>query len=128
MIEIYLEKKLKSSSGQMNLNVKVELQEGKLITVYGKSGAGKSTLLMLLAGLMEADKGFVKVGNEIWTDCEKKLFLAPQKRQIGFVFQEYALFPNMTVRENLLFAGDKGQSSGIIDLNVKTSFMFAIPY
>lgn len=115
MIQLNLEKELKSASGKMNLNVKTELQEGKLITIYGKSGAGKSTLLMLLSGLLEADKAFVKVGDRVWTDSEKKFSLAPQKREIGFVFQEYALFPNMTVRENLLFAGRKGQSNETIN-------------
>ena len=115
MIEISLQKLLKSSAGQMNLNVHIKLEEGKLITIYGKSGAGKSTLLMLLAGLMDPEKGYVKVGGEIWTDTDRKIVLAPQKRKIGFVFQEYALFPNMTVRENLLFAQEKGQPSSIVD-------------
>ena len=115
MIEISLQKLLKSSAGQMNLNVQIKLEEGKLITIYGKSGAGKSTLLMLLAGLMDPEKGYVKVGGEIWTDTDRKIVLAPQKRKIGFVFQEYALFPNMTVRENLLFAQEKGQPSSIVD-------------
>lgn len=115
MIEISLEKKLKSASGQMSLHIETQLPEGKLITIYGRSGAGKSTLLMLLSGLLQADKAFIRVGDSIWTDTDKKFSLAPQKRKIGFVFQEYALFPNMTVRENLLFAGNKGQSSEVID-------------
>lgn len=115
MIDISLQKLLKSPGGRMNLNVQVKLEEGKLITVYGKSGAGKSTLLMLLAGLMDPEKGYVKVGDEIWTDTDKKIMLPPQKRKIGFVFQEYALFPNMTVRENLLFAQAKGQPGTIVD-------------
>jgi len=115
MIEIDIRKLLKSSSGEMLLDVKVELEEGKLITIYGVSGAGKSTLLMLLAGLMKPDEGHIKVGGKLWSDRSKKEFLAPQKRNIGLVFQEYALFPNMTVRENLLFGVGKSKSTAIVD-------------
>ena len=103
MIEISLQKILKSSTGEMKLDLKMQIEEGKLITVYGKSGAGKSTLLMLLAGLMAPEEGYIRIGNDVWTDTAKHIFLPPQKRNIGFVFQEYALFPNMTVRENLCF-------------------------
>ena len=115
MIEIQLKKKLKSSSGEMLLNVQASLEEGKFTTVYGKSGAGKSTLLMLLAGLLKPDEGFLSVAGEIWTDTVKRIHLPPQKRNIGYVFQEYALFPNMTVKENLLFALAKKQPKSIID-------------
>jgi len=115
MIEISLEKKLKSSTGEMNLNLELKIEEGKLITIYGKSGAGKSTLLMLLAGLMRPDRGYIKMGNRVWTDTAHKVFLPTQKRNIGFVFQEYALFPNMTVKENLCFGLERGQSRSIVD-------------
>ena len=115
MIEISLQKKLKSSTGEMELYLNMQIEEGKLITIYGKSGAGKSTLLMLLAGLMNPEKGYIRMGNNIWTDTSKQIFLPPQKRNIGFVFQEYALFPNMTVRENLCFGLGKGQSKTIVD-------------
>lgn len=115
MIELQIQKLLKSSSGEMTLDIDLELEERKLITIYGKSGAGKSTLLMLLAGLMTPEKGYIKVGGEVWTDMDKRILLSPQKRNIGFVFQEYALFPNMTVKENLKFALGTGQSSDIVD-------------
>lgn len=115
MIDISLQKTLKSSAGEMKLDLKMQFEEGKLVTIYGKSGAGKSTLLMLLAGLMTPEQGYIKMEEEIWTDTRNKIFLPPQKRNIGFVFQEYALFPNMTVRENLCFGLAKGQSKEIID-------------
>lgn len=115
MIEIQLKKILKSSSGEMLLNIQTSLEEGKFTTVYGKSGAGKSTLLMLLAGLIKPDEGFLSVAGQTWTDTSKRIHLPPQKRNIGYVFQEYALFPNMTVRENLLFALVKKQPKSIID-------------
>jgi len=115
MIELDFQKILKSSSGEMILDIKLDLEQRKLITLYGKSGAGKTTLLLILAGLLSPEKGFVKVGNEIWTDRANNVQLAAQKRNVGFVFQEYALFPNMTVRENLVFALGKGQSEKIVD-------------
>lgn len=115
MIELSFVKKLKSSSGEMILDVDLSLEEGKLITLYGKSGAGKTTLLLVLAGLLKPERGYIKIGNEIWTDTEKRIQLAAQKRNVGFVFQEYALFPNMTIRENLLFALAKHQSKKIVD-------------
>lgn len=115
MIELAFQKILKSASGEMLLDIDLAIEEGKLMTLYGKSGAGKTTLLLILAGLLSPDKGMIRVGDTFWTDTEKKIKLPPQKRNVGFVFQEYALFPNMTVRENLLFALGKGQDKKIVD-------------
>lgn len=114
MIEISLHKKLKSSSGDMILDVKLNIAKEKLVTLYGKSGAGKTSFLKIIAGLLNPDRGFIKVDDNIWLDTDKDLNLRPQKRNIGFVFQEYALFPNMTVKENLIFAMAKDQNKKII--------------
>ena len=67
------------------------------------SGSGKTTLLRILAGL-ESAEGSIVAGHEVW--LEGKRSLAPQERKIGYVFQDYALFPNMTVAQNLLFVND----------------------
>lgn len=115
MIELAFQKILKSASGEMLLDIDLAVEEGKLLTLYGKSGAGKTTLLLILAGLLSPDKGTIRVGDSFWTHTEKKVELPPQRRNVGFVFQEYALFPNMTVRENLLFALAKGQDKKIVD-------------
>ncbi|MCF6296695.1 MAG: ATP-binding cassette domain-containing protein [Flavobacteriaceae bacterium] len=114
MIELNLHKNLKSSFGEMLLEVQITIPKEKLIAFYGKSGAGKTTILKIISGLIQPDKGSVTVGNEIWLDTNKKIDLSPQKRSIGFVFQEYTLFPNMSVKENLLFALTKGQDKKII--------------
>jgi molybdate transport system ATP-binding protein len=100
MIKIDISKKLHGSIGLMDLNVNLDIEEGAFVALSGKSGSGKTTLLRILAGLEEA-QGSIKVGDELWLDGKRSL--APQKRKIGYVFQDYALFPNMSVEENLLF-------------------------
>ncbi|SFV57634.1 Molybdenum transport ATP-binding protein ModC (TC 3.A.1.8.1) [hydrothermal vent metagenome] len=100
MIKIDINKRLHGSNGEMDLTVNLNIKKGEFISLFGKSGSGKTTLLRILAGL-ESAKGTIIVDNNIWQ--EKNYSLAVQKRQIGFVFQDYALFPNMSVEENLLF-------------------------
>lgn len=100
MIEFSLKKELFGVNENMELNVKISFKSGSFISLSGESGSGKTTILRCLAGLEKAD-GFIKVDNEIWQD--EKIFLSPQKRRIGFVFQDYALFENLSVKDNLLF-------------------------
>ncbi|MGB3751077.1 MAG: ATP-binding cassette domain-containing protein [Arcobacteraceae bacterium] len=100
MIKININKKLHGANGQMDLKVDLEINEGDFLALAGQSGSGKTTLLRILAGLEEAN-GTIQVGDEIWLDGKKSL--PSQKRKIGFVFQDYALFPNMSVEENLLY-------------------------
>ena len=104
MISINIEKKLKAYSGQQWLRVNREFANGSIIKIYGPSGAGKTTLLKIIAGLTSPEKGVIKVDDIIWVDTSSKINLSPQKRMAGFVFQNYALFPNMTVREHLEYA------------------------
>ncbi|RLA70714.1 MAG: ABC transporter ATP-binding protein [Epsilonproteobacteria bacterium] len=103
MIHLDIHKVLHGSQGEMNLDVKLEIQKGEFIALMGESGSGKTTLLRILAGLEKAE-GKIEVENVFWMG-EKKM-LACQERQIGFVFQDYALFENMTVEQNLLFVKD----------------------
>ena len=100
MIEIDITKKLHGADGDMDLDLKLEIENGDFVALAGQSGSGKTTLLRILAGLEDA-KGMIKIDDEIWLNDKK--VLPPQKRGIGFVFQDYALFPNMSVIENLLF-------------------------
>lgn len=100
MIEIAIEKALLGSEGKMDLSINLSIEKKSFVALSGQSGSGKTTLLRILAGLEEA-KGKIHVDNELWLDGEHAL--EPQKRGIGFVFQDYALFPNMSVLENLLF-------------------------
>ncbi|WP_304342014.1 sulfate/molybdate ABC transporter ATP-binding protein [Campylobacter ureolyticus] len=100
MIEFSLKKELFGVNENMELNVKISFKSGSFISLSGESGSGKTTILRCLAGLEKAN-GFIKVDNEIWQD--EKIFLSPQKRRIGFVFQDYALFENLSVKDNFLF-------------------------
>jgi len=110
MVEVNIQRTLRSATGQMNLQVDFKLKRGSFTTLYGHSGAGKSSVFRMLAGLMKPNSGRIVVNGTTWFDDQKKINLPPQKRNIGLVFQDYALFPNMTVEENLLFALKKGQS------------------
>ena len=100
MIEININKLLHGSNGQMNLDINLQINKNEFIALSGLSGSGKTTLLRILAGL-ETANGTLKIDNITWLD--NRFCLAPQKREIGFVFQDYALFPNLSVIENLLY-------------------------
>ncbi len=104
MIEIKITKPLHTADGMIDLVVDKTIQNGDFLTLFGKSGSGKTTLLRILAGLETPKSGTIIVDGDVWFDSEKKINLPPQKRNVGFVFQDYALFPNMTVRQNLEFA------------------------
>lgn len=115
MIELAIHKKLKSAIGDMQLSIETSIKKGDLVVFYGKSGAGKTTILNILAGLLKPDSGKIVVNNELWVDTSQKIYLKPQKRKVGYVFQDYSLFPNMTVKENLEFALKKGDNYNIIN-------------
>src|SRR5688572_7611689 len=114
MIKISVKKKLFSPGGEMDLDVDIKIGHGELVTLYGPSGAGKTTLLRMLCGLTNPDSGIISVEGVTWCDTEKKINLKPQQRNIGIVFQDYALFPNMTVQENLEYALEKKQPSAVV--------------
>jgi molybdate transport system ATP-binding protein len=102
--ELILQKELRGAEGAIALDIATPLKSGELTVLFGKSGAGKSTILKMIAGLMEPESGKIVIDGETWFDAEKKINLPPQKRKVGFVFQDYALFPNMSVRKNLVYA------------------------
>lgn len=104
MIKISIQKKLHMADGKGVLDVDVELPAQSFTALYGASGAGKTSLLRIIAGLLQPEQGIIEVNGQTWLNTAKKINLPPQKRNIGFVFQDYALFPNMTVEENLLYA------------------------
>jgi molybdate transport system ATP-binding protein len=115
MINFSLQKTLHTAAGEMQLNVQADIESGKFVSLYGASGAGKTSILRMLAGFMKPDNGFIKVNDAVWFNAAEKRNLDPQHRRIGFVFQDYALFPNMNVRENISFALGKNESGNIVD-------------
>ncbi len=100
MIKININKEIYAPNMNMSLNIKLNIKQDSFLAISGESGSGKTTFLRILAGLEKA-KGEIIVGDEIW--LKDKFSLPAQKRDIGFVFQDYALFPNMTVMQNILF-------------------------
>ncbi len=115
MITINVTKRLTTAEGSILAHFDLTLRKGEFVTLFGTSGAGKTTLLRLIAGLEQPDSGVIDVEGEVWFDSAKKINLSPQQRSIGFVFQDYALFPTMTVRENCLFAAKTQEHRDRID-------------
>ncbi|QNM88151.1 ABC transporter ATP-binding protein [Aliarcobacter cryaerophilus] len=114
MISLNIKKELHGSNGVMNLDINLSLQNGEFVALSGVSGSGKTTLLRVLAGLEEAF-GEIIVDDEIWLN--EKIKKPIQKRDIGFVFQDYALFPNLSVIDNLLYVKkDKDLAKQLLSL------------
>lgn len=120
MIEIDIRKKLFSAKGEFTLELQLGIGQGEFVSLFGQSGAGKTTLLRCLAGLEKPDGGSIRVNGEAWYDSKSATLLPARYRRAGYMFQDYALFPNMTVRGNLEFAlrpdGDRKRVTELIEL------------
>jgi molybdate transport system ATP-binding protein len=98
MLEVRIKKKLAGFSLDVDFSVHQEI-----LAVLGPSGSGKTMTLQCIAGLTQPDEGFIKLNDKILYDSASKINLSPQKRKVGFVFQNYALFPHLTVNENVAY-------------------------
>lgn len=114
MIELNIKHQIFTSSGSKFLEVSEMIEKGSFIHISGDSGIGKTTFFKILAGIITPDFGFIKVNNSILLDTENRIYLPAQKRNISIMFQNYALFPNMTVKQNIAFA-QKDKNPEIID-------------
>ena len=112
-LEVSLKKRLHS----FELDASFTVSRGALKVLIGPSGAGKSTIVRLIAGLERPDHGTIAYNGETWVDTEKGIFLPTQKRRVGFVFQDYTLFPHLSVYKNVAFsAQDTGEIERLLKL------------
>jgi molybdate transport system ATP-binding protein len=88
-----------------NLDIEWEM-DNELVVLFGYSGAGKSMTLQLIAGLMRPDEGYIISGGKVFFDSKGKVDLPPQKRPFGYLFQDLALFPHMTVKGNIKYGAN----------------------
>ncbi len=125
MLDIDIRKRLQGSRGEMDLELRLCIKENEFIALSGESGSGKTTLLRILAGLEEAN-GTIRLGDKVWLDGKRNL--PAQKRGIGFVFQDYALFANMSVEENLLYVNkDRALARHLLELTHLTELKERLP-
>jgi molybdate transport system ATP-binding protein len=117
-----VEVKAKKRLGNFVLDVEFALRDG--ITVLGgESGAGKTTTLRLIAGILTPDEGFINVGGKTYFDSSQNINLPIQKRRVGFVFQDYALFPHLTAFKNIAYG--IGKNNGV-DPSTRTNELLAL--
>ena len=106
---------IKKKLPHFDLDVSFSCRRSRLLALVGPSGAGKTTIIRILAGLDRPDEGRITYNNEVWVDTDKKICVPPQERHLGYVFQEYTLFPHLTVAGNVAFAAaDKGDVDSLL--------------
>lgn len=115
MIAFDICKTFRSADTPLNLNFAGHADQGQIVAVHGASGAGKTTLLKMLAGLITPDDGSIEVADTTWFSHSKRLNLPTRKRDLGFLFQDYALFPNMTVLQNLEYGMNALSDAPFVD-------------
>lgn len=106
-MKIDIKHRIFTSDGYKTLTIKEEINEKYIVEVVGQSGIGKTTFFRILSGLLVPDYGIISIGNKIILDTKNKINIPPQRRELALMFQDYALFPNMSVEENIQFAQKK---------------------
>ncbi|ANN62358.1 ATP-binding cassette domain-containing protein [Brachyspira hyodysenteriae] len=91
---------IKKKLSNFDLDLQFEVKSG-VFSILGASGSGKSMALKCIAGIEKPDSGYIECNGNVFYDSKKRINIKPQKRNVGFLFQNYALFPNMTVEENI---------------------------
>ena len=106
-LDIDIRKTLRSGERVFQLNARFSA-EGQRVVVVGASGAGKSQLLRAIAGLMRPGSGHVRIDGQTLFDAQTRVNLPPQARNVAYLFQDYALFPHLSVRQNIAFGLARG--------------------
>lgn len=101
-MELIIEKLLRDPAGEFRLDVHLDSNARRMV-FFGPSGSGKSLTLRLIAGLLRPDGGRIRVGGRVLYDQQQNIDLPARRRRIGFLFQDYALFPHLTLRRNIAF-------------------------
>lgn len=107
LIDVDIKKTLGSGNHAFHLNIRFRSDSRRLV-IIGPSGAGKSLTLKAIAGLLTPDSGIIRVEGRTLFDASAHLNLSPQAREVGFLFQDHALFPHLTVRQNIGFGLKRG--------------------
>ncbi len=94
--------KVDARVGSFDLDIDFSVEDG-LVVLFGPSGCGKSSTLDCLAGLLKPSAGFIEIGGCVFFDSQNGIDLPPQTRRVGYVFQQAALFPHLSVRDNICF-------------------------
>ncbi|TLU75934.1 molybdenum ABC transporter ATP-binding protein ModC [Mannheimia varigena] len=102
--------------GNLDLNVNLEIPAQGITAIFGRSGAGKSSLINLIAGLSTAQSGRIELNGRVLFNSEKGINLPPEKRNIGYVFQEHRLFPHYSVEKNLKYGYKRSNSSDFLQI------------
>ncbi len=130
MIEISLRHPMQTASGPEWLELDLSIPDQAFCALSGSSGAGKTTLLRMLAGLAIPQSGRIVVNGEVWLDSARSVCRQPQQRAVGMVFQDYALFPNLTVAQNVAYALARDQQDSLqrlLALNDLTALSQRLP-
>ena len=109
MLQVSIQKQLEAFA----LQVSFVLASHGITVLWGASGSGKTTLLQCLAGLLRPDAGRIACREAVWFDAERGVCLAPERRRLGYVFQDVRLFPHLSVRSNMLFGRRFRGPSGV---------------
>jgi molybdate transport system ATP-binding protein len=99
-LDLKVQKRLK----YFDMDLSLSCGDGRMLVLIGPSGGGKTTLVRMVAGLSKPDEGVIAFDGETWFDSARGINITPQKRRIGYVFQEYSLFPHLNLYENAAFA------------------------
>ncbi len=115
---------IKKTLGAFRLSVCFEAQD-EILALLGASGSGKSMTLKCIAGVEKPDEGRIVLNGRVLFDSEKKINLTPQKRKTGYLFQNYALFPNMTVEENIAagICAPRREKGKIVEEKIKAFYL-----
>ncbi|MDM4768505.1 ATP-binding cassette domain-containing protein [Pelomonas sp. SE-A7] len=105
--ELRVHKRLPQGRGHFELDLDIQAAAPRL-ALFGPSGSGKSQTLKMIAGVQRPDRGRIAVAGELLFDAEASLSLAPQQRGLGCVFQDHALFPHLSLRQNIAFSRVRG--------------------